>query len=271
MDTLQRKTRYANDSKYREKERARGRERYRRMKKLVLEKTGPKARPDEERFWEKVDKCGPNDCWEWKGASRNKSGYSTLAVDGRSMAAYRFSWILHFGPIDSETYVKIKCGNKLCVNPKHLYLNNLDGVRPEMIVDLSEQEAVERRQKAARKTREHYQKNKVAKQQYVQEYQMRRKLQAIAYLGGACACGYDYPNALQFHHRDPATKLFSITTKELSSLKKYPWDTVIIPELDKCDLLCANCHFREHGILTEEDIKRLRTEIGESDELEGQT
>lgn len=112
------------------------------------------------------------------------------------------------------------------------------------------------------KAKAHYWANREARRRYIHEYQMLRKIKAIVYLGGACIhCGYDYPNALQFHHRDPSTKLFNVTTKELSSPRKYSWDTVILPELDKCDLLCANCHFREHGILSDEDIDRLRNKV----------
>ena len=65
------------------------------------------------------------------------------------------------------------------------------------------------------------------------------KAKAVAYLGGSCIkCGYSKCiAALEFHHRDPSKKDFQIGSKgvyrRLESLK---------PELDKCDLLCANCH-----------------------------
>ncbi len=63
------------------------------------------------------------------------------------------------------------------------------------------------------------------------------KTMAIAYKGGACErCGYKKCNkALHFHHRDPAAKEFSISqmTKSWEKVRK---------EVDKCDLLCANCH-----------------------------
>ena len=90
---------------------------------------------------------------------------------------------------------------------------------------------------------------------------MKNKIRAINYLGGFCKCGEDHPSALQFHHRDPSTKSFSITSKELSTPKKRPWDTVIVPELDKCDLLCSNCHFKHHSMLDLDQIKKLREEI----------
>lgn len=68
----------------------------------------------------------------------------------------------------------------------------------------------------------------------------RRKLKqsAVDYKGGKCSrCGYSRClAALQFHHRDRNTKRFELhaTAKTLLSSVKN--------ELDKCDLLCANCH-----------------------------
>lgn len=67
----------------------------------------------------------------------------------------------------------------------------------------------------------------------------RLKAKCVAYLGGKCVrCGYKKSHAaLDFHHRDPKTKLFSIAARLGSS----GW-AALRPELDKCDLVCANCH-----------------------------
>ena len=71
----------------------------------------------------------------------------------------------------------------------------------------------------------------------------RLKKKAIEYLGGKCKkCGYaKCVNALEFHHRDPSEKEFTIARKR----QNYGWDR-IKHELDKCDLLCSNCHKEEH-------------------------
>lgn len=68
------------------------------------------------------------------------------------------------------------------------------------------------------------------------------KAQAVAYKGGKCQkCGYSKSlAALDFHHRNPHEKEFAI-----SSVKWKNFDR-IQPELDKCDLLCANCHRERH-------------------------
>jgi len=71
----------------------------------------------------------------------------------------------------------------------------------------------------------------------------RTKLKAIEYLGGKCnRCGYDkHPSALEFHHKNPAEKEFTI-----GNVANRAWD-IIIKELDKCELICSNCHNIEHS------------------------
>ncbi len=79
------------------------------------------------------------------------------------------------------------------------------------------------------------------------EYQMtrwhQRKLDAIEYKGGVCVdCGQmPHPAAMQFHHLDPGEKDFSWNKGRLKSWGK------ITKELDKCVLLCANCHTIRHS------------------------
>ena len=75
------------------------------------------------------------------------------------------------------------------------------------------------------------------------EVSKSNKLKAIEYLGGKCKdCGYNKCiNAFDLHHRDPSQKDF-----EWCLLKRRKW-TIIQIELDKCDLLCANCHRERHS------------------------
>lgn len=70
----------------------------------------------------------------------------------------------------------------------------------------------------------------------------RRKKQAIDYKGGRCAdCGGVFPYYVyDFHHLDPTQKEMQFT-----SLRRRSWE-VIRAELDKCLLLCANCHRIRH-------------------------
>ena len=69
------------------------------------------------------------------------------------------------------------------------------------------------------------------------------KIKAIDYKGGTCIdCEKRYhPAAMQFHHLNPAEKDVNWTKLRLRS-----WDK-ITKELDKCVLLCANCHLIRHS------------------------
>lgn len=66
----------------------------------------------------------------------------------------------------------------------------------------------------------------------------------LDYLGRQCVrCGYDKClDALDFHHKDDATKEFTISDRNI----KLDWELIKI-ELDKCEVLCANCHREEHS------------------------
>ena len=70
-------------------------------------------------------------------------------------------------------------------------------------------------------------------------YRRRIKARAIAYKGGSCViCSYNKCNAaLEFHHVDKARKTFGLSRKGIIR----SWDS-IRRELDKCILVCANCH-----------------------------
>jgi 5-methylcytosine-specific restriction endonuclease McrA len=73
-------------------------------------------------------------------------------------------------------------------------------------------------------------------------YYKNNKRKAVIYKGGACqACGYAKCDAaLEFHHRNPEEKDFSFSRFKGVSIEK------VKPELDKCVLLCANCHRETH-------------------------
>jgi hypothetical protein len=69
-----------------------------------------------------------------------------------------------------------------------------------------------------------------------------RKLFAIEYKGGKCeSCGYDKcPDVLEFHHLDPSKKDASWNKMRLWGEKR------LLTELDKCAILCSNCHRETH-------------------------
>ena len=81
----------------------------------------------------------------------------------------------------------------------------------------------------------------------------KQKIKAVEYKGGKCIrCGYSKRlAALTFHHRLPGAKEFQISCGSCRS-----WERVRA-ELDKCDLLCSNCHLELHGEPLMERVARL--------------
>lgn len=80
----------------------------------------------------------------------------------------------------------------------------------------------------------------------------RRKIRemAVEYKGGKCVfCGYaKYVGALDFHHLE--NKSFGISDKGYTR----SWE-VIRQELDKCILVCANCHREIHAGLLQPPVE----------------
>lgn len=55
-------------------------------------------------------------------------------------------------------------------------------------------------------------------------------------------CGETHPACLQFHHRDPSQKIEQINRLVLRKRST----TELWAEIEKCDVLCANCHAKRH-------------------------
>ena len=89
-----------------------------------------------------------------------------------------------------------------------------------------------------------YQKRKGYLIKKVTERRKKLKQMAIEYKGGKCeVCGYKKCSAaLEFHHLDPSGKDFGMSdggwTRAWSKIKE---------EIDKCMLVCANCHREIHS------------------------
>jgi 5-methylcytosine-specific restriction endonuclease McrA len=82
------------------------------------------------------------------------------------------------------------------------------------------------------------------------------KRKAIEYKGGACeGCGYNRcVAALHFHHLDPTKKDVQVSKNTMS------WERVKA-ELDKCEMLCANCHAEKHHALEKPRLEKKAAEF----------
>lgn len=93
-----------------------------------------------ERFWSKVAKAGPDDCWLWTGATTGRAPCNTYGMiwggNGRPrrVAAHRASYELCHGPIPAGMLIMHRCDTPLCVNPAHLKL----GTDAENFADMRE-------------------------------------------------------------------------------------------------------------------------------------
>jgi len=107
----------------------------------------------------------------------------------------------------------------------------------------------EKRKEYNARTREHinatsreYHKSHPQMREYYNKYRkkIRQDFLLLYKIGKSCAsCGYNkYPEILQFHHKNKKDKSFNIANKVRtpSQLK------VVKAEIDKCILLCPNCH-----------------------------
>ena len=89
------------------------------------------------------------------------------------------------------------------------------------------------------------------------------KEKLVEYKGGKCEkCGYDKCiTALEFHHLDPNEKEFGIGCNGVLSFEKCK------KEVDKCILVCANCHREIHY---QENLERQKEEEKEINKMFGE-
>lgn len=85
------------------------------------------------------------------------------------------------------------------------------------------------------------------------ERHQKRKQIWVDLKGGCCqVCGYDkYLGALEFHHNNPEEK-----DKDFYDLIRLS-SPKVLEELDKCLLVCVNCHREIHGGLHQHLFKRI--------------
>lgn len=74
---------------------------------------------DVARFWGKVDRRGPGECWRWIGPAFTH-GYGMFSIWPRVVLASRYCFELTHRPLREGEVVMHSCDVPLCVNPAHL-------------------------------------------------------------------------------------------------------------------------------------------------------
>jgi hypothetical protein len=74
-----------------------------------------------ERFWARVKKRGPTDCWPWL-RGKNQCGYGEMMWERKPWLSHRIAYTLKVGPIPSGLWVLHRCDNPGCCNPAHLWI-----------------------------------------------------------------------------------------------------------------------------------------------------
>lgn len=81
----------------------------------------PPPDPSDRRFWARVDRRGPAECWPWTGATGNK-GYGVVRRHGKLTPASRHAYELTHGRLSAPSVqVCHSCDNPPCCNPAHLF------------------------------------------------------------------------------------------------------------------------------------------------------
>jgi len=84
----------------------------------------PLSKKDISRFWAKVDRREPDDCWEWQGY-RDKVGYGRFRLKQQSYTTSRVAYAIAHGDVPADMCVRhVVCDNPPCCNPDHLRLGS---------------------------------------------------------------------------------------------------------------------------------------------------
>jgi hypothetical protein len=77
-----------------------------------------------DRFWNRVERGAPEDCWIWRG-SKDRYGYGQFkAESGKSpVRAHRFAYLLTHG-VEAGGIIRHTCHNPACCNPSHMQVGD---------------------------------------------------------------------------------------------------------------------------------------------------
>lgn len=76
------------------------------------------------RFWSKVDKRGPDDCWLWLAHTNGPRPYGRFTTSNKRFVSSRLAYMLanDVQSLPCDLLVCHTCDNPQCCNPSHLWL-----------------------------------------------------------------------------------------------------------------------------------------------------
>lgn len=74
-----------------------------------------------ERFWSKVNKRGPRECWPWIGKTIYPDGRGKIRTDRFMQTSNYVAFILTYGPLQPGEFACHSCDSPPCCNPAHLF------------------------------------------------------------------------------------------------------------------------------------------------------
>jgi hypothetical protein len=72
------------------------------------------------KFWWKVHKREPDECWPWLGG-KSAQGYGQFCIKSKPFLTHRLAWMFtHQSAVPDGKRVILKCRNRRCCNPAHI-------------------------------------------------------------------------------------------------------------------------------------------------------
>ena len=76
------------------------------------------------RFWDKVDKRDPDECWPWMASCDKRSGYGWFRLGNKMRKAHAVAWLIAGNDLPPRKVVRHTCDNPPCVNVGHLLIGS---------------------------------------------------------------------------------------------------------------------------------------------------